>query len=271
MRKAVAVWLLGLLLAGCAQATKTPAPEPQPADCQGPAAGQAPVLAGIVAFGLDGPQFWIPGSAIKVNWMQNAAGTGNVSGWGQMKVRLQRHGASGAAYQAEFAPAPSLIGFPAAGCWDVTVTWEGRSDSTRVFFEQAQLTGVAAGPDEASLWADAAAAQELFQAAAKPSGDGIPKDRPAARLDLVWSHSSGQYTAPMLYLPESKGSAPMIVIGKSLVTGDCRDADKPVAARMSTRLAKRLEQNLGSKLKIEPQPPNPWLNISGACKRFSPL
>ena len=270
MRKAMVFLLLGLWLTGCAHLAQTPAPEPTPAACQGTPLPDPPVLAGVEAFGLEGPQFWLPGQAVKVNWMDQ------VHGFGNMRIRLQRAGASGSTYTAEFVPGPTLVSFPAAGCWDVTVEWQGQTAGIRVFLEPAHLAGVlgAGGNDPnlpgvaSAVWKDESTAQELLKAAGGQAGQP-PRGRPQALVYLVWETSAGPFYTPMLYLPGTDGNTPMIVVGKSLLTGDCLDADKPVAGQISTKMASQLEKNLGSMLKVGREPLNPWAQFTNNCLRFT--
>lgn len=213
------------------------------------------------------PQVWTPGGAFKVNWMDG------VNGSGEMQLTLK--GPSGATYSAHFAPNPSEISIPEPGCWELTVQWQGRTASTPLFLEPAQLTGLLAPGANNPIdplaggvtWADPGAAISLLNAAASKPG-AMPTGRPAAEVFLLWKTARGPGNSPMLYLPANQGKPAMIAVGKNLVSGDCHDAATPVAAPIPADLARRLEEKLGARLDSS-QPGNPWERIVPHCQTFT--
>lgn len=89
-----------------------------------------PKLLDITAYGLEGPQWWVPGQAVKVNWqIENPTRIENYTR--SFVVRLRRHGSGHDEYVLELKPGPSSVSFPEPGCWVLTVERAGeRAEST---------------------------------------------------------------------------------------------------------------------------------------------
>lgn len=233
-----------------------------PAECPGAPLKEPPTLAGIKAYGLEGPIFWTPGNAIKVNWTVEAPAPGD------MELELRRVGTDEVLYRLKRTPGPSLVGFPEPGCWTLTLTRGGQSASTALHVEGARLVGFRTPSGDKVLGTGEMTLAAVQEAISHPQD--YPKDRPSIALKLAWkTTATGTATdSPLVYFPSHEGQPSAIGLGKSLVTGDCRDSTVPVAGQISDKLAAQIEEALGGTATAEPGAANPWANLSGSCLPF---
>ncbi len=172
---------------------------------------------------------------------------------------------------------PSLVGFPEPGCWDLTVGTGVSNGTVRVWLEPARPVGlVAAGEGAPAVpgallpeWLDESAARQVLNAAAgAPLGTTEPP-RESVLLYMVWVAGEERFYTPVVYFPgEGDRQAAWVTVQKSLLTGDCRDADVPLAAPVAPQLADRLEQRLGPGLRFTAEEKAPWRLYAAHCRRF---
>lgn len=242
MRQAVGLLVGLVLLAGCAETKGWPyalvvQSPPDITNCG--EQKQPPLLAGVRAHGLEGPHFWLPGQAIKVNWMSEPPGAVQ-----EMRLTLHRPGEEAPAYQLELAPRPSLISFPTAGCWDLSVNGAA---PVRVAVQAAQLKGLAASA-------------------------GSDPDAPGARV-VEWPEPQAVIDVlnAAAYYPAAGDEQALLAIQKSLLTNDCRDAAIAVGVRLKPETARKLESKLGNGMQVSMNGVNPLRQISTACDPFRPV
>jgi hypothetical protein len=199
------------------------------------------------------------------------------AGWqSEIELELRRPGSSHLSYRLRIMAGPSLVGMPEPGCWDLTLRTPEQTGSIRLFLEAARPVGLVAAmgeyPDlpgaKIAEWVDESTVLQLLNAAAATP---IPTDlnRKSALLYILWKAGEERIQTPLIYVPTGGDLGAQVIMQKSLLTGDCRDSVVPVAAPISSELAKRLEANLGRSLVISEEKKAPWRLYAGHCDAFS--
>ena len=246
------------------------------ADECGPAAFHAkpPILAGIKAYGLESRLYWMPGGAMKVNWVDetNPASTGS-----KMTLILERPNDQSSTFRLSLAPNPSSISFPGPGCWSLTVNWRGETGTTLLAVPAAQPTSLMTTnqlefndmPDDARMHRNPKLVLDLLDAVSRDPQD-LPDGREVVPFFIVWETTQGPLLTPALYFPASRDAPPLVALGRNLVTGDCHHSPLPVAAPLPNSLASRLETELAGGLHLTSQQPRPWQRKGSDCEPFVP-
>jgi hypothetical protein len=106
----------------------------------------------------------------------------------------------------------------------------------------------------------------LNAAAATP--EPIDLNRKSALLHMLWKTDDERILTPLIYMPRVDGLSAQVLMQKSLLTGDCRDAATPVAAPITPELAEQLETMLGSHLLISDEWKAPWRLYATHCQTY---
>lgn len=187
-----------------------------------------PRLLDITAYGLEGPLWWNPGQAYKVNW-QVENPTREENNYAPIGVRLRLYGSERDEYALELTPRPSLVSFPGAGCWTLTVERADERAETTLFIRQdipralvlSDRDSVPPNPDEATVDPVLSDLAPLLQVLEQAEWRPAPDDLQGIRLNLLWESGWRQ---PMLYTPSRNGEGPLLVVQKSFLIGRCDEA-----------------------------------------------
>lgn len=228
-------------------------------------------LLGVTAFGLEGPQWWSPGLAVKVNWaVQHPTGTSQELA--PLTVRLRRHGAKKDEYALKLPPGPSLVAFPGPGCWILAVERAGERAETPLFIRsdrpQALIlstqNGVPPAPGTGVGHPVLRDLAPLLHVLERASWRPVPPHGMGSRLDLLWQ--SG-WLEPMLYVPTGNGEGPLLVVSRRLLTGQC-DAAGYVAVPLPDSLASQMDRGIPgeAEAKLQDLP-----RLGGGCTPFVPI
>jgi hypothetical protein len=268
MRRPLLV-LLSLLLIGCSQASRQPVPapldwylghgmEPLPVgSCPFPNLEGTPVLAGVQPFGLEGRHSWRPGVAEKVNWVPIEAAD-------RMELTLT---AIDKAPRMQFIlslPAePSVIQFPGPGCWELNVKVGQKEAQIRLPIRPDRPAYVGALSDEPRPPVGLAETNkhlaQLLRLIAEGKEAAKPMQaQPSWWLTLVWEHTG---ETPLRFFESG-----VLEVPKSLVTGDCRDAEQTLFRMLPPDLTKRITQDLTSLVRVSGEQNR--LPFSGNCSTF---
>lgn len=226
-----------VLLTACSSGPQRPWPYHEQLAKAVPACPEAlhhepPLLAGVTAYGLEGPQYWFPGSVIKVNWVEQNAGT--------MELAMKEVGSASPTYRLTRQASPSNIALPGPGCWELSLTYAGRSETTYLRVLPNRPIALLA---DGNRIADEAQVKRLLDSLplSGPVDRASFEGRPSYWLDLQGLHG---YIDEVQYFPTYQGRQAVLALDGSILQGSClqigeigRSLPKEVAAELDQALA----------------------------------